>query len=115
MKTFSQYLKEARFQEIIHKNPSISTLKNLAKNNKYGSARFVIYKNDEDGYVAGDSEKFTHHDIAPAIGSWHTRGYIQHLKDNDYAYRTMEPYSNLPSDHPLLRKFEKHGIQNGNS
>jgi hypothetical protein len=105
-------LEEARFQEIVHKNPSIATLKALARNNKYHSARFVIY-NDGD-LVAGDSEHFTHQDIAPAMGAWAIRGYVQYMGDNDYAYRSMEVYSPQNKDHPMFRIWERSGIVNGN-
>ena len=50
---------EAIFQEIVHRNPSVDTLKSLARNNKYHSARFVITKDGD--VVAGDSEYYTHH------------------------------------------------------
>ena len=109
----TQAITESRFQEVVHRNPSMATLKALAKNNRYHSARFVIY-NDGD-LMAGDSEHFTHQMIAPAIGAWEVRGYVQYLGDNDYAYRSMEQYSALNKDHPLLRRFEKAGIENGNS
>lgn len=105
-------LDEGFASDRIHKNPTISTLKALAKDNKYGSARFVIY--DDGTLVAGDSGRFTHRDIAPAMGAWYLRGYIQHLSGDDYAYRTMGPYDHLPKDHPLLRKFERAGIEDGN-
>lgn len=50
---------EARAQEIVHHNPSVATLKALALNNKYHSARFVIL--DDGTVIAGDSEHHTHH------------------------------------------------------
>lgn len=109
---FSKRLEEARFQEIVHKNPSIATLKALARNNKYHSARFVIYK--DGSVVAGDSEHFTHQDIAPAMGAWEVRGYVQYMGDNDYAYRSMEVYSPQNKDHPMFRIWERSGIVNGN-
>jgi len=105
-------LEEARFQEIVHKNPSIATLKALARNNKYHSARFVIY-NDGD-LVAGDSEHFTHQDIAPAMEAWAIRGYVTYMGDNDYAYRSMEVYSPQNKDHHMFRIWERSGIVNGN-
>jgi len=111
MKTFRQYLEEARVSEIIHHNPSSATLKAIARNNKYGSARFVIYKDGTT--VAGDSEKFTHQDIAPSMGAWKIRGYVTHHNGN-YFYRSMGPYDNKPVDHENFRRFEKHGIDNGN-
>ena len=108
----SENLNEYRSQEVAHKNPTISTLKALAKNNKYHSARFVIYK---DGtVVAGDSEHFTHQSMAPAIGAWVIRGYIQYLGDDHYAYRSMNVYDPKPVDHEIFRKWEKAGIENGN-
>jgi hypothetical protein len=108
----SKFIREGRAQEIVHKNPSVGTIKALAKNNKYGSVRFVIYK---DGtIVAADSEHFTHHSMAPAMGAWEVRGYIQHLSDNDYAYRSMNVYDPMPKDHPLFKKWERLGIENGN-
>lgn len=107
-----QLLQEARFQEIVHKNPSVAVLKTLAKNNKYHSARFVIYNNGD--VVAADSENFTHDSMAPAHAAWEIRGYIQYLGDNEYAYRSMEVYSPKNKDHSLFRMWERAGIQNGN-
>jgi len=111
-KEFEDYdLTEYRSQEIIHANPKINILKSLARNNKYGSARFTI---DKDGYLkAGDSVAFVHQDLEPAYGRVIIRGYIN-FHDGNYNYRTMGPYDNLPKDHPILRKFEKAGIENGN-
>lgn len=105
-------LLEARFQEIVHTNPSIATLKALARNNKYHSARFVIY--NDGTLVAGDSLHFTHHSMAHAMGAWAIRGYVQYLGNNDWAYRSMEVYSPQNKDHPMFRKWEQAGIVNGN-
>lgn len=104
---------EARSQEIVHKNPSIATLKAIARNNPYGSARFVIY--NDGSVVAADSKNFTHQSMAPAMGAWELRGYIQHLDNDDYAYRSMEVYSPAHKDHPMFRTWEKNGIENGNT
>ena len=98
-------------------DPTPSELKLLARRNKYHSARFVIYKPDREGqthWVAADSEHFTHHSMAPADGAWLLRGYVQYMGDGDYAYRSMEVYSPKTVDHPLLRTWERAGIQNGN-
>lgn len=103
---------EALFQEKVHKNPSISTLKNLARHNKYHSARFVIYK--DGNIVAADSEKFDHYSMAPAMAAWDVRGYVVYQGNDDYAYRSMEPNSAITKDHPILRFWEKYGIVNGN-
>jgi hypothetical protein len=103
-------LDESAFQDKIHHNPSAGTLKALARANKYGTARFVIYK--DGSHVAGDSEKYTHHDIAPAMGAWHARGLVVHHEGN-YHYICHEPYSALNRDHPLLRTLEKAGIKQG--
>ena len=99
-------------QLMVHKNPTILDLKKLAKNNNYHSARFVIY--NDGSLMAGDSEHFTHQMIAPAIGAWEVRGYVKYIGDNAYVYRSMERYSELNKDHPLLRRFEAAGIENGN-
>jgi hypothetical protein len=72
----------------------------------------VIYK--DGSVVAADSEHFTHQSMAPAMGAWDVRGYVQYLGDNDYAYRSLELYSGLTKDHPLLRRWEQQGIENGN-
>jgi hypothetical protein len=103
---------ETRAQEQVHVNPSIATLKALARNNKYHSARFVI-TNDGDVYAA-DSEHFTHHSMAPFMDAWQVRGYVQYMDDGEYAYRSMEVYSAMNKDHPILRTWERMGIQNGN-
>jgi hypothetical protein len=99
-------------QRMVHKNPTIQDLKRLARNNKYHSARFVIYK--DGSVVAADSEHFTHHSAAPAMGAWALRGYVQYLGTNDYAYRSMEVYSPKSVDHPIFRVWERAGIENGN-
>ena len=84
----------------------------FAKNNKYGSVRFVIYK---DGtVVAADSEHFTHHSMAPSMGAWDVRGYVEHLDGNDYVYKSMDVYNPKPKDHPVFKKWEQLGIENGN-
>ena len=99
-------------QQMVHKNPSIQDLKNLARHNKYHSARFVIYK--DGSVVAADSEHYTHHSAAPAMGAWMVRGYVQWMGGKDYLYRSMEVYSPKNMDHPVLRKWEQGGIGNGN-
>lgn len=103
---------EARSQEIVHHNPSVATLKALARNNRYHSARFVITKDGD--VVAGDSEHFTHLSMAPYMGAWEVRGYVQYMGDGEYAYRSMEVYSALNKDHPIFRIWERAGIENGN-
>lgn len=103
---------ETRAQEQVHVNPSVATLKALARNNKYHSARFVIL--NDGTVIAGDSEHHTHHSMEPFMGAWEVRGYLQYMGDNDYAYRSMEVYSALNKDHPIFRTWERMGIQNGN-
>jgi hypothetical protein len=103
---------ETRAQEQVHRNPSVNTLKSLARNNKYHSARFVITKDGD--VVAADSMYHTHHSMAPYDGAWAVRGYVQYMGDGEYAYRSMAVYSALNKDHPILRIWEKAGIQNGN-
>jgi hypothetical protein len=103
---------EMRSQEQVHHNPSVATLKALARNNKYHSARFVITKDGD--VVAGDSEYHTHFSMAPYDGAWDVRGYVQYMGDGEYAYRSMAVYSALNKDHPIFRIWERSGIQNGN-
>lgn len=103
---------ETQAQEQVHHNPSVGTLKALARNNKYHSARFVITKDGD--VVAADSELYTHHSMAPYDGAWDVRGYVQYMGDGEYAYRSMAVYSALNKDHPILRIWERAGIQNGN-
>jgi hypothetical protein len=103
---------EARAQEIVHHNPSVNTLKALARNNRYHSARFVITKDGD--VVAADSEHYTHHSMAPYMGAWDVRGYVQYMDDGSYLYRAMQVYSALNKDHPILRIWERAGIENGN-
>jgi GNAT superfamily N-acetyltransferase len=106
-------LLEFRFQEIVHTNPTVATLKSLAKNNKYGAARFTI---TQDGTLkAGDSEKFTHQDISPDYKNVIVRGYVTHASGNDYIFKGSGPYDgNYTIDHPMFRKFERAGLINGN-
>lgn len=103
---------EGRAQEQVHHNPSVVTLKALARNNKYHSARFVITKHGD--VIAADSEHFTHHSMYPHMPTWEVRGYVQYMGDGEYAYRSMEVYSALNKDHPIFRIWERGGIQNGN-
>lgn len=112
LRSVDHVLCEHNSQEVAHKNPSIDMMKYVAKHCKYHSARFVIY--NDGTVVIGDSENFTHHSMAPAQMAWNTKGYIQYLGDNDYAYRSMEPFSALNKYHPILKTWEKHGIENGN-
>jgi hypothetical protein len=105
-------LLESRFQEQVHHNPSVATIKALARNNRYHSARFVITRDGD--VVAGDSEHHTHHSMAPYMGAWVVKGYVQYIGDGEYAYRSMEVYSALNKDHPILRIWERLGIENGN-
>jgi hypothetical protein len=103
---------ETRAQEQVYHNPSVATLKSLARNNKYHSARFVITKSGD--VVAADSELYTHHSMAPYDGAWDVRGYVQYMEDGEYAYRSMAAFSALNKDHPILRIWERAGIENGN-
>lgn len=103
---------ESRFQETVHHNPGVATLKALARNNRYHSARFVILKDGD--VIAGDSEHHTHHSMAPYMGDWLVRGYVQYMGDGEYAYRSMDVYSALNKDHPIFRTWERMGIMNGN-
>ena len=103
---------ESRSQEQVHRNPSVNTLKSLARNNKYHSARFVITKDGD--VVAADSANFTHHSMAPYDDAWAVRGYVQYMDDGSYLYRSMQVYSALNKDHPILRIWENAGILNGN-
>jgi len=98
-------------------DPTPAQLKLLARRNKYRSARFVIYKPDREGHthwVAADSEHFTHHSMAPAMGSWLLKGYVDYVGDGEYAYRSMEVYSPKTVYHSLLKTWEQAGIQDGN-
>jgi len=108
-----QTLDESLFQQRVHKNPSVATLKSLARNNRFHSCRFVIY--NDGTVVAGDSAKFTHHSMAPAMGAWTVKGYVDYMGNDDYAYRSMEPYSALNKYHPVLKNWVRAGIEDGNS
>lgn len=111
MITFKEFLNEGRFNEMVHKNPSMEAIKRLAKENKYGSARFVVYKNGD--VIVGDSEKHTHQSMAPSMGAWHHRGYVEH-HEGSYFYRSMGVYDHLPQeDHPFHQRMRKAGITSG--
>jgi hypothetical protein len=103
---------EARFQEIVHENPSVATLKALARNNKYHSARFVITKSGD--VYAADSVKFTYFSMAPFDGAWEVRGYVIYSADGEFTYRSMAPFSSLNKDHPIFRIWERAHIRNDN-
>ena len=95
----------------VHHNPSIPAIKALTKSSEYQSMRFVVYKDGD--MEMGDAGKFSHRDIAPAVGQWATYGYIQH-NDDGFFYVAYAPYSMHPTDHPSLRRLESGGIPRGN-
>ena len=118
MLSFKQYLEEGRISEIIHTNPSVDTLKAIARNNKHGSARFVVYNTGE--ILAGDSLKFIHHDLEPDTSKLVLRGYVDHHKATDgsdkYFYTSMNPSMNVSTDnHEYLERLRKKGIESGNN
>jgi len=112
-KTTSELEESTLAQKKIHNNPSMESLKALARNN---DVRFVITKGDEyhkPSLQAGDATKYDHKSISPATSSWHLRGFLKH-RNGEYKYTTMGSHDNFPEDHEMLRKLEKHGIKNGN-
>lgn len=92
---------------MVHINPSIETIKSLAKNSKYKSVRFVF--NDHDMAV-GDSEYHTHHKLANELGEEpHTMGFVDHI-DKPHYWAVDKTTMKIKQNHPRLEKFEKHGI-----
>lgn len=101
-------LVESLALERVHENPRIETIKALASRAEYQSLRFVIYRNGD--LMVGDAGKFTHQQIAPATSAWAAYGYVDH-RNHRFIYVCFQPYSKLLADHPLLRRFEQHGIK----
>ena len=100
-------LVEALALERVHQNPRIETVKALAERAEYQSVRFVIYETGD--FVVGDAGRFTHQQIAPVTGAWAAYGYVDY-KHRQFYYDCYQPYSKHFADHPLLRRFEQHGI-----
>jgi hypothetical protein len=124
MISFKQYLMEARFQERLHRNPSIDTLKNLAKHNSEGEARFVIHR--DTGFSAGDANGYVHEHLFndadrdhggrnTIIGFvWHHHPDADHgRKDNSYTFSAFHHHNGQavhPDQHPILQRLEKNGL-----
>ena len=98
---------------IIH-DASPQQLKGLANRAQDGIIRFVLYR---DGSIsAGDAFKYTHQEIAPAMGAWAARGYIRLMPGGEYLYTATPVYSALPvnpAEYPALGVLERGGIHNG--
>lgn len=100
---FLQFLREAFSQNIVHKNPPIEAMKNMAKH--YGALRYVLH--NDGSYVAGDAWNFTHQQMSPDVGSWHSYGMI----NSDHTFTAYHPYSQTQAErHPFHDRLEKNGV-----
>lgn len=114
---FLDFLKEeAKRQEDVHYNPSMSRLKALARNSKYEEARYAI---DHEGNVwAGDAHHHVHSKFGHGTDSENTQrhvvsGYIVHHNGN-YIHNSFEKSSRSKrASHPFIDKMESRGIING--
>ena len=103
---YLEILQEEFAQKLIHRNTTISVLKALAKHCSTHTSRFII---DEDGKLHGaDAEEFTHYEIWSPGG---VRGWVYWYDDGSYKYKAVGMYNMYQEDHPLLRYFEKAGIE----
>jgi hypothetical protein len=125
-------LQEGFAMDIIHQNPTIEQLKNIAKTSYYNEARFVV--KDDRISTGADAYKYTHFQMLPpeaqelphAHGDSHLAKY-PHLRGslinnggenykvslNDYVFNNTVGHTSgwRPIDHPILRDFEKRGVQ----
>lgn len=111
MKSFKRFIIEARFEEILHTNPSMEQVKALAKR---FPLRFAI--DHEHNLHVGNANIHTHPDLTDERGA-KIEGMIRHDKEKDeFRFQADEvegEYKPFP-EHPILDKFEKHGFTNSN-
>lgn len=100
-------MREGFAQQRVHRNTSIAALKALAKNNVTSkTARFII----DDGELHGaDAEEFTHYQISPQQRG--IRGWLIYHGDDTFTYKAVGIFDMHPADDPLLRSFERQGIE----
>lgn len=88
-------------QEKVHYNPSIGTMKNIAKNSPSKTTRFNI--DPEGQWTAGDAFHHTHSQMSDEIS---TSGFIHHHSDDDsYTYH-VDPASH----HQTIDRLHKFNI-----
>lgn len=118
MKRFIEFLnEETKRHEDVHHNPSITRLKALARNSKYGSARYAI---DDKGDVwAGDAEHHVHANFGHGsqnenVSSHRVVGYIDHHNGN-YFHNSFEKGTQMTkrASHPFIDKMQSKGIASG--
>ena len=100
-------INEARFEEIIHHNPSIEQIKALSKR---FPLRYAIHKNGD--IKVGNANKFVHPDLSDDFDHVEIEGMIRHDKEKGhtfYADNMHGEYEAVPS-HPHLDRFEKAGM-----
>ena len=107
----------ARFLNRVHRNPSVETLRNIAKQSPHESARIAIDKNGD--LWAGASDRFLHQNLGNGeawenVGQHNIVGYVTH-HNGDFIYGAWDKGSNLtkPSSHPRLDRLAANGFING--
>ncbi len=111
MKSFRLFL-ESEFRNRIHHNPSIATVKNIAKNNPSGHTRFVLHSHKD--WQAGNAMLFTHHNMGENDDA--LMGHVFHENGKyHYAVWGREAGKGVVTkdehhDHPIIQRLKKHGI-----
>lgn len=108
-----------RYLNMVHKNPSAATLRNLTKNSPSENARIAI---DHDGNLwAAAADKFLHQDLGDGEryenpGNHAVVGYVKH-QDGNYIYGAWDKGSSFKkaSSHPQLDRLDKSGFTNGSA
>jgi hypothetical protein len=107
----------ARFLNRVHRNPSVETLRNIAKQSPHESARIAIDKKGD--LWAGASDRFLHQNLGDGetwenVGQHDIVGYVTH-HNGDFIYGAWDKGSNLtkPSSHPRLDRLAANGFING--
>ncbi len=114
MISFRQFLTEAeeRFTKILHYNPSIATVKNIAKANPSRHTRFVIHSNKD--WSAGNAMMFTHDEMGASHGD--LIGHVFHENGKyHYGVWTREEGKGVVTsrehhNHPIIKRLQSHGI-----
>lgn len=120
MITFKQFITEARSDDKVHHNISVSHLKALVKNSDHGQFRYLI--DHKNKLHAAAAHKFIHLDMHPADNEHKgsIRGYVEH-SNGELRHHVAYVYSpeHYPEsfqtktenvNHPILDKMHDMGI-----
>jgi hypothetical protein len=101
-------LNESRFQDMIHHNPSISAIKNLAKGSPHATVRFTASPDGKHVRV-GDANKYIHYDLGSEPGG--INGYIFHSETGPPTFNKAEgEFGDHWRENPFVKHLEKHGF-----